>query len=101
MKVYSFWITHCLIFLISTDLPKNLIYLVISRISSTNSGATTPQDIGNRSIENSDTEFEDYYRYESGHIALDYGTGKHGIIKVGFPHKINLRMHRMYKFQSF
>ena len=69
--------------LYSTDIPKNLIYLVISRISSTNSGATTPQDIGNRSIENSDTEFEEYYRYESGHIALDYGTGKHGMISIG------------------
>ena len=52
-------------------------------MSSTNSGATTPQDIGNRSIENSDTEFEEYYRYESGHIALDYGTGKHRMISIG------------------
>ena len=51
---------------------------MISGISASNSGATTPQDVGLRSMENSDTENDDSFRYESGHIALDYG-GKYSI----------------------
>merc|ERR1719384_520960 len=43
------------------------------RFSASNSGTTTPQDVGQRSMENSDTENDDSFRYESGHIALDYG----------------------------
>ena len=49
--------------------------IIFERFSTTNSGANTPQDAGNRSIENSDTEHDDSFRYDSGHIALDYGTG--------------------------
>ena len=45
------------------------------RFSASNSGTTTPQDVGLRSMENSDTENDDSFRYDSGHIALDYGTG--------------------------
>ena len=46
-----------------------------NRFSASNSGTTTPQDVGLRSMENSDTENDDSFRYDSGHIALDYGTG--------------------------
>ena len=46
--------------------------MIWNRFSASNSGTTTPQDVGQRSMENSDTENDDSFRYDGGHIALDY-----------------------------
>ena len=45
------------------------------RCSATNSGESTPYEANNISRDESETEIDELFRYDGGHIALDYGTG--------------------------